>query len=253
MSKASRRERRSPDLHPGKKQPSGRQISSGIDQREWFSRGYLPHRDRTALTQHVTIHLADSLPASALDKIELSIKTLPETKRKIERRKKLEAWIDAGHGSCLLIKPDIASMIQETLLYFHRLRYYLYAWVVMPNHFHALFQPINGWTTAKIVASWKKFSARRIREYLKREQRLIEDYRSKDKDGRADQEIRVPGGRLRPEPVWQPEFWDRYIRDEGHYWDTVEYIHNNPVKAGLARRPEDWPWSSAAVGDEEFG
>ena len=44
----------------------------------------------------------------------------------------------------------------------------LHAWVVMPNHFHVLFETLHdGWTMAKIVASWKKYTARRIRDYLK--------------------------------------------------------------------------------------
>jgi len=46
-------------------------------------------------------------------------------------------------------------------------------------------------------------------------------------------------------PVWQGRFFDRALRTVKAYRETIEYIHWNPVKAGLARRPEDWPWSSA--------
>jgi REP element-mobilizing transposase RayT len=42
------------------------------------------------------------------------------------------------------------------------------------------------------------------------------------------------------------EPFDRYIRNERHYRKAVEYIENNPVKAGLCATPADWPWSSAA-------
>lgn len=42
------------------------------------------------------------------------------------------------------------------------------------------------------------------------------------------------------------EYWDRYIRDENHYRKTIDYIHRNPVSAGLCARPESWPWSSAS-------
>jgi len=41
------------------------------------------------------------------------------------------------------------------------------------------------------------------------------------------------------------EYWDRFIRDEKHYGAVVEYIHNNPVKAGLCESPGQWCWSSA--------
>ena len=59
-------------------------------------------------------------------------------------------------------------------------------------------------------------------------------------------------GRRRREPFWHREFWDRYIRDEEHYYDTIEYIHNNPVKARLVWKPEDWIWSSAEGSGSEY-
>jgi len=241
------RERRSPDLHSNIQKPQKkRDVSRG--QGEWYSRGYLPHRNRNFLTQHVSVHLADCLPQSAVEKIDLEIKTLPESRRKSERRMKLDSLIDAGYGSCVLAIPEIAAMVQDTLLYFHQQRYYMKAWVVMPNHFHSLFQPINGWSMAKIVASWKKYTSRRIGDYL----------RETGAGTFADREICAPGGggsggMLKLGPVWYSEYWDRYIRDEEHYLDTVEYIHNNPVKAGLVRRPEDWPWSSARFDDSGYG
>ncbi|MFH1964852.1 MAG: transposase, partial [Acidobacteriota bacterium] len=136
-------------------------------QGEWYSRGYLPHRDGDAFIQHVTAHLADSLPESAIERIDLSIKLLPEAQRRNERRNRLHELIDAGHGSCILRIPAVADMVQDSLLYLHEKRYCLHAWVVMPNHFHVLFQPINDWSMAKIVSSWKKFTARKIRDYLR--------------------------------------------------------------------------------------
>jgi putative transposase len=38
---------------------------------------------------------------------------------------------------------------------------------------------------------------------------------------------------------------DTLIRDEQHFERASAYIEANPVKRGLVRRPEDWPWSSA--------
>jgi REP-associated tyrosine transposase len=91
---------------------------------------------------------------------------------------------------------------------------------------HVLFQPIAGWTVAKIVAAWKKFTARVIRD---------------DRRGGGD----GPGG-----PVWHREYWDRYIRDRRHFEQAVEYIHMNPVRAGLVSRAEEWRWSSTYHGDD---
>jgi putative DNA methylase len=48
------------------------------------------------------------------------------------------------------------------------------------------------------------------------------------------------------EQFWQQESFDHWPRDEGEFLRIIEYIENNPVKAGLVQRPEDWLWSSAA-------
>lgn len=42
----------------------------------------------------------------------------------------------------------------------------------------------------------------------------------------------------------QGRFFDRALRSVGGYGEKVEYIHLNPVRAGLVKRAEDWPWSS---------
>jgi REP element-mobilizing transposase RayT len=197
----------------------------GVAGAVWHSHGYLPHFESSEVTQHVTFHLADSLPQTVLLRLEAELKTVPTDKRDVERRKRVDAWIDAGHGSCALRKPGIAGMVQGSLLAFDSQRYRLLAWVVMPNHVHVLFQPINGWTVAKIVASWKKFTARKIC------------------DGQRD------SGSGPSAPVWHREYWDRYIRDQGHLEQAVEYIHLNPVKAGLTITAESWRWSSAYSGN----
>jgi REP element-mobilizing transposase RayT len=192
----------------------------------WHSRGYLPHFESAGATQHVTFHLADSLPQTVLLQLEAELKSLPAEKRDVERRRRVEAWIDAGHGSCVLRKPGIADMAQGSLLSFDSQRYRLLAWVVMPNHVHVLFTPMNGWTVAKIVAGWKKFTARKI----------CDDLRDRGE---------TAGG-----PVWHREYWDRYIRNQRHFAQAVEYIHLNPVKAGLVGRAESWRWSSAYANQE---
>ena len=133
----------------------------------WHSRGYLPHFESNDVIQHVTFHLADSLPKDVLENLEFQLRSLPKEKQDIERHKRIEAWMDAGHGSCELRDPRIAEMVQNAFLAFDGKRYRLFAWVVMPNHVHTLFQPMDGWTVAKTVASWKKFTARKINDHRK--------------------------------------------------------------------------------------
>jgi REP element-mobilizing transposase RayT len=163
------------------------------------------------------------------------IEALPDQERVIERRKCLHEWIDAGHGSCILREPELAQIVEGALHFFDGERYLLFAWVVMPNHFHVLFQPMDEWSMAEIVASWKKFTATEIKKWQS-----------------ANAEIRDPGNATLlscstsgKSPLWHPEYWDRYIRNKKHFHDVINYIHQNPVKAKLCTHPSDWRFSSA--------
>ena len=46
--------------------------------------------------------------------------------------------------------------------------------------------------------------------------------------------------------LWQERFFDHALRTVRDYHEKIEYIHLNPVKRGLVKRPEDWKWSSMA-------
>jgi putative transposase len=46
--------------------------------------------------------------------------------------------------------------------------------------------------------------------------------------------------------LWQRRFWEHAIRDHRDWRLHMDYVHYNPVKHGLVRRPRDWPWSSFA-------
>jgi REP element-mobilizing transposase RayT len=194
------------------------------DPRGWHSRGYLPHFDSNEVTQHVTFRLADSLPKEVVERLAMELRDEDPVRRESEKRRRLEAFIDAGYGACWLRRSDCARVVQESLLHFDGERYRLIAWVVMPNHVHVLFQTMGGWSMDSVVGSWKTFTANAIG-------RLIEG-----------PDERVP-------KVWHPEFWDRYIRDERHFVSAVDYIHNNPVKAGLVSQAADWLWGSASPGN----
>ncbi len=199
----------------------------------YHSRGYLPHLDIPEAIQHVTYHLADSLPREVLERMKEG-----------ERRDMCQAgawrsdwddYLDAGYGSCILREPVIAEIVQQSFLHFDGVRYRLFAWVVMPNHVHVLFQPLGEWTVAKVVASWKSFAGRRIGEFM----------RGSGRDGDVCQagDWRSLGASR----IWHREYWDRFIRDQRHFETVVQYIHENPVKAGLVTKAEEWVWSSAGI------
>ncbi|MBL0034464.1 MAG: transposase [Flavobacteriales bacterium] len=213
------------------------------DEPVWWDRGFLPHVESSQLLQHVCYRLADSLPEPVVQQMEDELKSLPPSLRDPEKERRVNAYLDAGHGSCVLRDPEIARLVERTFLHFHGQRYQIHAWCVMPNHVHVLFQPLGTWTMSKIVASWKSFTGRRISAFV---QTGLEPGL-----GGAGLEPGGPGGRspgLQPGAtrIWQREYFDRYIRDEVQYANVVDYIHNNPVKAGLVAEPQQWASSSAA-------
>jgi REP element-mobilizing transposase RayT len=179
----------------------------------WRSRGYLPHCDGLSRQQFITYRLADSLPQAVLQRLDAEC---PGTDQDPERRARIEAYLDTGHGSCVLRNTACAAVVEDNLLHFDGERYRLIAWVVMPNHVHALIDLPPGTSLDAVVHSWKSYTAKHIN-------RLI--------DGTGT--------------LWQREYWDRYIRDMEHLQKTIAYIDHNPVAAGLVRSPMDWRFGSA--------
>ncbi len=193
----------------------------------WYSRGYLPHCDDTQLIQSITFRLADSLPQEKLARLKDELRHLEQSKREMERRKRIEHWLDAGSGCCALAHPEVARYVQNTFLHYHGERYQLHAWCVMPNHVHVLIKPLTD--LAAIIQGWKSYTARWV---LRKNEQLA---------------LKIP----RSDQLWMREYWDRYIRDAKHYQRVVEYIYHNPVKAGLCQTAAAWPWSSAFPGNAD--
>jgi REP element-mobilizing transposase RayT len=182
----------------------------------WHERGYLPHRDEPGLIQFVTFRLADSLPMSLRTEWE----HFWQIKEQRTRRLELQAYLDRGRGECHLRRAEVAALVEAGLRHFHGDRYELRAWVVMPNHVHVLFR-IQKTAMAKIVESWKKYTARVSNQIL----------------GRSG-------------AFWEADYWEMFMRDPEHEMTTCSYIESNPVKARLVNATKDWPWSSARFRDE---
>ncbi len=177
----------------------------------WHSRGYLPHFDGPERTQFLTFRLFDSMPRNVVDEWRRG------SSNDTQFRKNVEKYLDAGHGSCWLRLPEIASIVSNSLLFHHHSKYDLHSWVIMPNHVDVLLTPLAGFHLDQVEHSIKSYSANEANKLL----------------GRKGQ-------------FWAIECFDRYIRDSRHFNTVIRYIENNPVKAGLCRRTQDWPFSSAA-------
>lgn len=182
----------------------------------WHSRGYLPHFDGGSISQSVTFRLFDSLPKPVLERWSHELEPNSSEESALEMRKRIAAYLDQGHGSCYLKEPGIAKLIQDAILFFDTEKYLLSAWVVMPNHVHLVTTPLPGKRLSSIMQSLKSFTANEANRVLKRTGMF-----------------------------WMPDYYDRYIRNRRHLVAAIDYVENNPVKAGLCGRPEDWKFSSA--------
>jgi REP element-mobilizing transposase RayT len=130
--------------------------------------------------------------------------------------RQLDQELDMGLGECWVHQPEIASLVEGALFYFDLERYRLLAWCLMPNHVHVVIEMRDGPSLSEIVGSWKSFTAKRANAQL----------------GRSG-------------PFWDADYFDRYMRNEDHLARTVDYVEQNPVKAGLVDVASKWPWSSA--------
>lgn len=86
----------------------------------------------------------------------------------------------------------------------------------MPEHVHLLVSEPEQELLAKAIQALKIASAQRARHYLAQS----------------------------ATPFWQKRYFDHNVRSVESFETILRYIHRNPVKRGLARKPEEWEWSS---------
>jgi REP element-mobilizing transposase RayT len=122
----------------------------------------------------------------------------------------------ANIGPRYLAMPEVAELVVSCLRdgeqRFHR--YQLHSFVVMPNHVHLLVTP--GVVSAKWLGPLKGFTAYQANRIL-----------------------------ARTGAFWQEESYDHVVRSESGLERVRQYIENNPIKAGLVTKTEDYRWSSA--------
>jgi L-threonylcarbamoyladenylate synthase len=178
----------------------------------------LPHWRQPGTTYFVTFRLGDAIPQEKLQQLRheraewFSSHPQPwsdEDRAKYHRifSERVQEWLDAGHGSCLLRDERAASIVADCLRHFDGQRYDLLAWVVMPNHVHALVSPHNGFHLDQVLHTWKSFSAHEIKKCL----------------GRTGE-------------IWQHEGYDHIVRNPEALWMIAKYIVDNPRKASITTR-----------------
>ena len=113
----------------------------------------------------------------------------------------------------IVLTEKARGVILDAIRHWHGTRIDLDAAVVMPNHVHLLFRVAPGSSLAQVLHSIKSYSANRINKLLRRSGTL-----------------------------WMDESFDHIVRDGPGYEEKMGYILFNPVKAGLAKVPEEYPW-----------
>lgn len=114
-----------------------------------------------------------------------------------------------------------AETVVSALQFVRSERAFLLAYAVMPDHVHLVLVPKAGHDISRVMQTVKGYAARVINQR------------------------RGVRGRL-----WQRSFFDRMICDDRQLQETVNYVHMNPVAAGLAEIPEAYQFSSAGRDDQ---
>ena len=177
---------------------------------EWFDT-----RQRWYNAHHINLDWRESDPerfTAAFRKIAAEVRRPFER----EQARLLHEELDRSHGSCVLRHALPRHEVIQSLMHFHGERCWLGDFVVMPNHIHALVQPFDGWELEELLGSIKRWTSRLIGKWLAAQSKS-----------------------LQPEPMharerfWQPEFYDRIVRDGAELHRYRRYIADNASKAGL--------------------
>ncbi len=201
----------------------------------------LPHYQLPGQAYFVTWILQDAVPQKALQRYTQKLEELKNlrelykkqksdkhTQDKITqqilsvRRKYIKAFEDLIHvANCSdvdLSKFGNREIVKESLIFWEGKKLINFAFCIMPNHVHWVFQLKEKDEFGRLVYledimhSVKRYSANQINKLENRQGKL-----------------------------WQKESFDTTIRNEKHLYNTMEYTWNNPVAAGLVKKREDWP------------
>ena len=196
---------------------------------ERFWRNRLPHWEINEATYFITIRCHGSIPRQGQNRIREISNSISKIDSNSEQHSQLqrtifatcEKYLDHGYG----FSPFRDNAITGTFLsilkkWAEEAKWKIATYCVMPNHIHLLASKHN-------------------------EQSLnLKAYVSQLK-GRSSRILNMK--LARSGAFWQPDWFDRWVRNESEYNKTAAYIQNNPVKAGLVGKQEDYPFSSAEL------
>ena len=174
----------------------------------------------------VTFRLKGTIPENVLDELRRERDSLraraatPDEWADFDRREflKIESILDTTDNSqAHLANEEIAQLLMQSLQWLRRERkWHIHAATIMPNHVHLLTRNLAGHNDHlnADLGDLKSYTARRANRILGR------------------------GGSF-----WARENFDHWYRHDRKLDAARDYIQNNPVKAGLVRNADEWPWT----------
>jgi len=218
--------------HPN---PTNPEISFTMSHNPEYCRRHLPHWQPKGAVFFVTFRLKGSLPVEVIKSLreqreqeKRDLLRLPPHQRHqqddLDERHYFGRWDalldNTGFGPGWLGQAEIAEIVKEAFRYRTDRDFELFAYSIMSNHVHAVFEPLESeylpdpLPLSRIMQSFKRHTARQANLLLGRQGAF-----------------------------WQDESYDHVIRNEAEFQRVVYYVLENPVKAGLVPDWEAWPYS----------
>ncbi len=138
----------------------------------------------------------------------------------------------------VLASPEAATIVIDALRWLRdQERIRLLGFVVMPDHVHLSLALRNHWTLPEVMHSWKRHASHVIRS------QIVGAVSNRDHDQTpiADA-IRSHKNRDR---LWQDGYHDHLLRGRRDFEKRLAYMHDNPVRKGLVKSAEEYPFSTA--------
>ena len=220
-----------------------------------FYRRRLPHIQPDGATFFVTFRLAGSLPQEVivrLKKEKLRDETLIRGIQDEELRRinlttlqkryfgKFEAILDQAAKGPLWLKDErVAQVVADAIRLQDGEYFELITYTIMPNHVHLVFEVARH--SCRDQDQIHRFdSGSKTKHYVVTNiLRLLKGSTARD----ANRLLHREG------TFWQHESFDHVVRDEEELKRIIEYVLNNPVKAGLVKDWRDWKWTYLAGRD----
>lgn len=143
-------------------------------------------------------------------------------------------WID------VFSRKECRNIIVESLRYCQGNKgLSLFAWVIMSNHIHLLAQG-NIDDISGFIRDFKKYTSKKIIEFIQNERESRRDWMLKIFCSEANKTSRNKDFQL-----WTHENHCIQVYTDAFIKEKIEYIHNNPVRAGIVEQPEHYIYSGA--------